>query len=105
MRKPGTPAPESTSAIVSELFSKVVTLEGRKMSMREAMLRGLQNAALGGDMDAAIELQKLRDLNNVEDHRVVGCLVVPEIPADEWERLVYEQQAPFRDKNHGKDGF
>lgn len=105
MRKIVTATSGSTSEILAELFSKVVTVEGRKMSMREAMLRNLQSASLGGDMDAAIELQRLRDLNNVEDGRVIGCLLVPEIPANEWERLAYEQQAPFREKNHGNDGF
>jgi hypothetical protein len=92
----------TTAAVLTELFTKVVTLEGKRMSMREAMLRALQNGSIGGDMDAALDLQKLRDINGVTDNQqAVGCLLIPEdIPLEQWEKLCAEQQAPFRDANY-----
>ena len=74
------------------------------MSVREAMLRRLQNSSLAGDMDAAAELQNLRDTNKVDGQPVNGCLLLPDqISLEEWERLAAEQQAPFREKDYGKE--
>lgn len=99
--------PRSDAVVLTDLLSQEVTIEGRKMTMRQGMLLALSNQSLAGDMDAAMELQKLRDECGIKDDaRLVGYLVVPEPLADEeFERLAYEQQAPFREKNYGKDSF
>lgn len=96
----------SDAVVLTDLFSQVVSIDGRKMTMRQGMLLALSNQSLAGDMDAALELQKLRDEYGIKDDaRQVGYLIIPEIPEDEWERMAYEQQAPFREKNYGKNSF
>lgn len=99
--------PRSDGVVLTDLFSQVVTIDGRKMTMRQGMLLVLSNQSLAGDMDAALELQKLRDECGIKDDaRLVGYLVVPEpIGDEEFERLAYEQQAPFRERGYGKEPF
>ena len=90
--------------VLKELLSKVVTVDGKKMTTREAMIRSLSNQALAGDIDAAIDLQNLRDQAGVKDEpaRVGVLLLPPPMSEEEFERVAYEQQAPFREKNYGK---
>lgn len=99
--------PRSDALVLTDLLSQVVTIEGRKMTMRQGMLLALSNRSLGGDMDAALELQRLRDECGIKGDVVqFGYLLVPEaIPDAEFKRLAYEQQAPFREKNYGKDSL
>jgi hypothetical protein len=95
-----------TGEILTDLISGVVTFEGRRISMRELMIRAMQNSSLNGDIDAALDLHKLREASGVDDQQIVGCLVVPEqIPLDQWERLAAEQQAKYREKNYGNDAL
>ena len=92
--------------VVKELLSKVIAVDGKKMTTREAMIRSLSNQALTGDIDAAIDLQNLRDQAGVKDEpaRVAVLLLPPPMSEEEFERMVYEQQAPFREKDYGKGG-
>ena len=86
--------------VVKGLLSKVITVDGKKMTMREAMIRSLSNQALSGDIDAAIDLQKLRDQAGVRDGPArVGVLLLPPVMSEEaFERMAYEKQAKFREK-------
>jgi hypothetical protein len=90
--------------VLKGLISKVVTVDGKKMTTREAMIRSLSNQALTGDIDAALDLQNLRDQAGVKDEPAgVGVLLLPPpMSEEEFERMAYEQQAPFREKNYGK---
>lgn len=99
--------PRSDAVVLTDLLSQVVEVEGRKMTMRQGMLLALSNQSLAGNMDSALELQKLRDERGIKDDaQTVGYLVVPgPLSDEEFERLAYEQQAPFRDKNYGKCEF
>ena len=89
---------------VLDLVSATVSLDGRTMSVREAQLRVLYNQSLNKDIDAAIELQNLRDACGVDDQpERLGCLLVPEPVTEElFEKLAYEQQAQFRERNYGR---
>jgi hypothetical protein len=94
---------QSDSAIVAKVigdfFRTRVEFEGRVMSAREAMLLGVYNRSLNGDIDASIELQRMRDECIDDDTPVAGCLVLPESPPlEEFERIAYEQQAKFRER-------
>lgn len=99
------PAPPRSDAVVlTDLLSKVVTIDGRKMTMRQGMLLAYSNQSLAGDMDASLELQRLRDECGIrDDAQQVGYLIVPEpLSEEEFDRLAFEQQAPYREKNYGK---
>lgn len=97
--------PRSDAVVLTDLLSQVVTIDGRKMTMRQGMLLALSNQSLASGMDAALELQNLRDECGIKGDVVqFGYLLVPEpIPDAEYKRLAYDQQAPFREKNYGKD--
>jgi hypothetical protein len=90
--------------VLKDLLSKVIAFDGKKLTTREAMIRSLSNQALAGDIDAALDLQNLRDQAGVKDEpaRVGVLLLPPPMSGEEFERMVYEQQAPFREKNYGK---
>lgn len=94
----------TSGQVLDDLFSKVIPFDGRRMSMREAMIRACYKQSLAGDMNAALDLQKLRDACGItDDAQPVGCLVLPEpISQEEFEKRAYESQAKYREKNHGK---
>lgn len=97
---------KSAADVLADLFRTPVKFEDREISAREAYIRALSNESLAENMDSALELQQLREACGVEDRKAVGCLVVPgPLSDDEFERLAYEQQAEFREKNYGKDSF
>jgi hypothetical protein len=92
----------SAADVLADLFSTPVKFEDREISAREAYIRALYNESLSEKVDSAIELQQLREACGFKDEAEPGCLVVPSMTDEEWERLAYEQQAPFREKNYGK---
>lgn len=98
---------DPTASLLKTLLGKTVTIDGQAISTREALIRMLYRDSLDGDINASIDLQKLRDACGLKDNAPrIGCLLLPEPePEEEWERMAYEQQAPFREKNYGKDGF
>lgn len=110
MKKRVTPVSTPTKSaadVLAGLFRTPVKFEDREISAREAYIRALSNESLAENIDSALELQQLRDECGIKDDaQKVGYLIVPEPLSDEeFERLAYEQQAPFREKNYGKNSF
>lgn len=99
-----TNVPPRAADILRNLDCETVELNGVQMTMLEAGIRLLYARSLKGDIRASFDLQRMRDRCSADtEPRPAGCLVVPEkIPDDEWERLAYEQQRPFRESDYGK---
>jgi hypothetical protein len=99
MKKQKTSVQDPAADLVADMLEKAIEVDGREMTVREAMLRAIYRKSLGGDISASVELQDLRDRCGVTDgSERVGCLVVPEpIDLEEFSRLAFEQQRPFRE--------
>ena len=101
----GTTSPPQVSEIVQSLDSETITVEGRRISMREAHLTLLYRRSLKGDILASVELQRIRARCGAETSpQKVGVLVAPEpMGLDEFAELAFKQQAQFRERNYGSD--
>jgi hypothetical protein len=106
-KRPKTKSSDPTASLLKTLLGKTVTIDGQVISTREALIRMLYRDSLDGDINASIDLQKRRDDCGLKEEAPrVGCLLLPEpLSEEDWERMAAEQQAPFREKNYGKDGF
>jgi hypothetical protein len=94
----------STEEILTRLDKQSIPFEGGEISALEAGIRLLYRRSLEGDVAASIDLQKMRDRCRVEEPMTHGYLVVPEAPPlDVYEKLVYEQQAQYRERDYGKE--
>ena len=91
--------------ILRDIDEQTVRFGGTTMSKREAELRLLYARALNGNSKASQQLQRVRDRASSESlEQKVGCLLAAEpISEEEYERLAYEQQAPFREQQYGID--
>ena len=96
--------PSDAIAIVQNLNSETVELEGRKISKREAHLTLLYVRSIKGDISASAGLQRIRAACRADKPpEKVGYLVVPEPMSDEaFAEFAYKQQAQFREANYGK---
>ena len=103
-RKKQSPASDAT-AIVQSLNSETVELEGRSISRREAHLTFLYVRSIKGDISASVELQRIRAACRADKApEKAGYLVVPEPVSDrDFERMAFEQQAQFRERDYGSD--
>lgn len=98
-------SPRGEGEVLAGIFAASIIVDGTEISTREAYLRSLQNAALRGDVDASIELQKIREECGANAAPTGGYLVVPaEVTLEEFERMAYDQQAPFREKTQPEAG-
>ena len=89
---------------LAEAFSRPVVIDGREMTTREAYIRGVHARALGGDVASHAELFRLRRACGAGNDSKVGHLVVPEtLSMEEFERLAFEQQRPFREQSSDYD--
>lgn len=97
----------SAAEIMRELDSATIEIDGRHISTREGEIRLLYSRALKGNVPASKELQRIRDRTGAEaPPRIQGVLVVPEsISEEEWEKLAFEQQRPFREHPNGPFDF
>ena len=92
-----TPSRVSTDEILTAIDEQIVEFEGRKMSALEAKIRLVYQRSVGGDVACSVYLQQLRDRCQVEDRKPCGVLLVPPmLSIEEFTKLAYEQQAPFR---------
>jgi hypothetical protein len=88
----------------AEAFSRPVMIEGKEMSTREAYIRSIHAKALAGDVGSHLDLFRLRQACGAGDGRQAGYLVVPEaMDEDDWARLAFEQQRPFREQSISYD--
>ena len=97
--------PSDAIAIVQNLNSETVELDGRKINKREAHLTLLYMRSIKGDITASVELQRIRERSGANaPQEAVGCLVVPGmLDLEEFTKLAFEQQAQFRERNYGND--
>ena len=97
--------PSDPVAIVRNLNSETVELEGCKISKREAHLTLLYMRSIKGEISASVELQRIRERSGANVPReAVGCLVVPGmLDLVDFTKLAFEQQAKFRERNYGND--
>ena len=93
------------SDILRELDGETVSFNGEEISMLEAGIRLLYARSLNGDVQASIELEKIRDRCGADKPpKKYGCLVVPEpMSLDDFAKFAFEQQAQFRERDYGSD--
>lgn len=101
MKKQKVAGGDPAADLLAGMLEKPIQVEGREMTLREAMLRALYRQSLSGDISASIELQDLRDRCGVTDGpERIGCLVVPEpVSVEEYTKRVFEQQKRFRERS------